>query len=268
MTAPHRKSRIAAGAVLFLLAACRSDDAGPDYRQPVEQGATVVSLDVAIRASTPHDPDAFTQGLEYVDDHLYESTGRYGQSELREVAPETGHVIREASLEPDVFGEGLTHVDGRLIQLTWKAGRALVYDVDTLALLDAFDYEGEGWGLCFDGDQLVMSDGSSSLSFRDPEDFRVSRTVSITNEMAPIAGINELECVDGAVYANVWRTDQIIRIDPTTGAVDAVIDASSLPRPGEAGVLNGIAHDPDTGLFRLTGKNWPTSYDVEFVPAD
>ena len=244
--------------------ACRSqNDAAPT--ETIQPAPRVAQLTVEIHDTVAHDTEAFTQGLVFAAGGLYESTGRYGRSQLLQVAPDTGDVLRSTDLDADLFGEGLAHVDDRLIQLTWKAGRALVYDLATLTVVDELAYEGEGWGLCHDGDRLVMSDGSSRLTFRDPATFDVTGTVEVTNGGAPVSALNELECVDGSVYANVWRTDQIVRIDPSTGRVEALIDAGSLERPASAGVLNGIAHDPETGRFRLTGKNWPAAYEVEFV---
>lgn len=251
-------------ALALAFTACRSStDAAPTV--PIEPAPEVAHLTVEIHTTVAHDTDAFTQGLVFAADELYESTGRYGRSQLRQVAPDSGAVLRSTDLDTDLFGEGIAHVDDRLIQLTWKAGRALVYDLDSLSVVDEFAYEGEGWGLCSDGRRLVMSDGSSTLTFRDPATFAVLGTVETTHDGDPLSGLNELECADGMVFANVWRTDQIVRIDPATGRVNAVIEADALERPASAGVLNGIARDPATGRFRLTGKNWPTSYEVEFV---
>ncbi len=244
--------------------ACRTDESASPVEkiQPVE---SVAHLTVEIANTVPHDSDAFTQGLVFADGDLYESIGRYGRSQVRQVAADGGEVLRSTDLDDALFGEGLAAVGGRLVQLTWKAGRALVYDRSTLTLVDEFTYEGEGWGLCYDGERLVMSDGSSRLTFRDPADFGLLGSIDVVHDGDPISHLNELECVHGAVYANVWRSDQILRIDPSTGRVTAVIDADTLERPDSADVLNGIAHDPESGRFRLTGKNWPVSYDVTFV---
>ncbi len=247
-----------------LCSGCRSaEDAAP--ATTIEPSARIAHLTVEIYNTVPHDTDAFTQGLLFEAGDLYESTGRYGRSQLRRVAADSGEVLRSTDLETELFGEGLAAVDDRLVQLTWKAGRALVYDRATLSVVDEFAYDGEGWGLCHDGDRLVMSDGSSRLTFRDAATFEVTGAIDVTHEESPVSDLNELECVEGAVYANIWRTDQIVRIDPSTGAVTAVIEAGALDRPASAGVLNGIAHDPDTDRFRLTGKEWPVYYDVEFV---
>ena len=250
-------------ALTLAFTACRSQtDAAPTVIEPAPQ---VAHLSAEVHSTVAHDTEAFTQGLLFAAGGLYESTGRYGRSQLRQVAPDSGAVLRSTDLDADLFGEGIAQVDDRLIQLTWTAGRALVYDLDSLAVIDEFAYEGEGWGLCSDRTRLVMSDGSSTLTFRDSETFAVLGTIEATHAGVPLSGLNELECVDGRVYANVWRTDQIVRIDPSTGRVDAVIEGGDLDRPASAGVLNGIAHDPATDRFLLTGKNWSTTYEVEFV---
>ncbi|HYG63401.1 MAG TPA: glutaminyl-peptide cyclotransferase, partial [Thermoanaerobaculia bacterium] len=176
----------------------------------------------------PHDPQSYTQGLLWHDGSLYESAGHYGQSSLRQVDPATGEVRRRLDLPPQYFAEGLTLVGDRLIQLTWHEGTALVYRLSDFGKLKELTYTGEGWGLCHDGKRLVMSDGSDRLTFRDPETFAVQGQVRVTLEGRPLEQINELECVDGQVWANVWLRDQIVRIDPATGRVTAVVDASGL----------------------------------------
>ena len=223
----------------------------------------------------PHDPGAFTQGLVLHEGSLYESTGRDGgEARLREVNPLTGTIVREIYLPPaedgsTYWGEGLARVGDRLVQLTWRHGVAFDYDLATFAELRRFRYDGEGWGLCHDGERLVMSNGSNKLTFRDPETFTVLATVDVTIEGWPRDRLNELECVDGFVYANVFLTDEIVRIDPHTGAVVERIDASGLLTPEEeltADVLNGIAYDPTRRTFLLTGKWWPKLFEVQFVP--
>lgn len=226
---------------------------------------------VEVLAVWPHDDGAFTQGLVWSDDVVYESTGRYGESEVRVWELATGQVLRRHALEERFFGEGLARVADRVIQLTWREGVALVYDAATLEPLGAFQYEGEGWGLCFDGRELVMSDGSAVLAFRYPTDFSVTRTVAVTFAGKPLLGLNDLACADGRVFANIFDHDVIVRIDPGTGEVDARIDASGLRRllPPEtrqhAGALNGIAYRKDAGTFLVTGKLWPNVFEVKFV---
>ncbi len=228
-------------------------------------------MHVEVVAEYPHDPSAFTQGLELIDGRLFESTGRYGTSTVREVDLVTGDVISSTDLDEDVFGEGLTAIgDGRLVQLSWKAGRAAVWNRESLEQVDTWSYEGEGWGICLlNPETLVMSDGSSTLTFRSAMDFHELGDVVVAREELPQELLNELECVNGTVWANIWKTDTIIAIDPATGIVFAAVDASSLPLDrsllATGSVLNGIAHDPATGRFLLTGKYWPTLYEVEFV---
>ena len=223
-------------------------------------------------ASYPHDREAFTQGLVFHAGRFYESTGRYGRSELREVEIESGRVIRSRSLEPRFFGEGLALVGDRLIQLTYREGVALVYDRETFNELERFPYQGEGWGLCFDGEALWMSDGSSSLQRRDPTTFALLGSLPVRREGREVPRLNELACVPGGVVANVWLSDELVWIDPRSGAVTAVIDASALVPDDERvrgdrdAVLNGVSHDPETGRWWLTGKLWPVLYEVRFVP--
>lgn len=227
-------------------------------------------LRVQVVSIRPHDPEAYTQGLVLDRGKLYESTGLYGVSSLREVDPQTGEVKRRVNLPQSFFAEGLALVGERLIQLTWQEGSAFVYDSARFERTAEHRYQGEGWGLCHDGQRLVMSDGSDRLTFRDPQTFAPTGEVRVTAAGRPVHLLNELECVDGVVYANVWQTDDILRIDPGTGKVTAVIDASGLLTPGEASradVLNGIAWDPAARTFLITGKLWPKMFEVRFVPA-
>lgn len=234
------------------------------------EAATSRTVDVT--ETVPHDQSSFTQGLVLAPDgRMYESSGRYGVSALAQVDPASGEVLREVAVDERYFAEGLALVDDRLIQLTWKEGTALVYDAATLEVVDTFSYDGEGWGLCWDGARLVMSDGSASLTFRDPETFEATGQVEVNLDGAPVEELNELECVDDRVYANVWKTTDIVEIDPADGTVTAVVDAaplSDLQQNPNADVLNGIAHDPETDTFWLTGKLWSERFRVELVPVE
>lgn len=263
-----RRTSTAFAAGLLLFAGCRSE----------AQVSTQVSSDwkkaerlaVRVVAEYPHDRGAFTQGLLWDDGRLWESTGQYGQSSLREVDPTTGRVLRQIDVDPGLFAEGLALVEGRLIQLTWQSGLALVWDRETLGPAGHFTYGGQGWGLARDGRRLVMSDGSSRLTFRDANSFAETGSLEVTLDGVPLRNLNELEVVDGWIYANVWKDERIVRIDPETGKVRAVIDASGLLSPMErpgADVLNGIAYDPESKTFWITGKLWPTMFQVEFVDA-
>lgn len=234
------------------------------------QEKPVEHLAIEIKAVYPHDPVAFTQGLVWDGGVLYESTGLYGRSSLRRVEPVSGEVMEIRSVDPNLFGEGLARVGDRLLQLTWHAGITLVYDLATLDLVDEYGFNGEGWGLAYDGERLAMSDGSHRVTFRDQEDFRWLATLEVKLEGKPVNYLNELEFAEGSLYANVWGEDRIVRIDPDTGRVTAVIDASDLLSPAEKSrvdVLNGIAYDPVSKTFWLTGKFWPKMFQVVFVPA-
>jgi glutamine cyclotransferase len=226
-------------------------------------------FDVAARY--PHDSAAYTQGLFWADSVLFESTGKYGHSEVRRVDLTSGRVLARHALAPDRFGEGLALVGGRLYQLTWKEGVAYVYDPATLALVDSLRYPGDGWGLTTDGKQLIMSDGSDSLRFLEPSTFHVERVVHARYNDQPIQKLNELEWVAGEVLANVYETNWIVRIDPRTGTVRETIDFEDLypKRAGYAEVMNGISLGPDGKQLLLTGKMWPALFEVRLKsPSD
>lgn len=230
---------------------------------------TPQKLRAVVVASYPHDRTAFTQGLIWRDGLLYESTGLVGRSSLRKVDLTTGAVSRLVDVPAPYFAEGLADVGNRLFQLTWQHGRVFVYDKSTLNRVGEHGYDGEGWGLCHDGRALIMSNGSDALTVRSPGTFAVTRTVKVTEAGRPMGRLNELECVDGDVYANVWTTDTIVRIGMKTGQVSATIDASGLLTPAErlgTDVLNGIAYDPADKTFLITGKLWPKLFRVRFVP--
>ncbi|GAA4541168.1 glutaminyl-peptide cyclotransferase [Pseudonocardia xishanensis] len=226
-------------------------------------GASAPTARVEVLGTLPHDPHAFTQGLELADGVLYEGTGLVGASELRELDPATGAVRRAVPIPEGLFGEGITVVGSSIWQLTWQDGVALQWDRATLTLLRQVPVQGEGWGLCLDGARLVRSDGTDRLHFHDPRTFAETGSVTVSGETA----LNELECVGGQVWANVWQTDRLVRIDPSTGAVTAEVDASGLltaEQRADADVLNGIAHV--TGdEYLLTGKRWPTTFRVRLT---
>jgi glutaminyl-peptide cyclotransferase len=215
--------------------------------------------------SYPHDPGAFTQGLVYVDGFLYESTGIEGESSLRKVRLETGEVLQIHRLDKRYFGEGLAAWKDRLIQLTWQTGIGFVYDRETFRLLRTFTYTGEGWGLTHDGTRLIMSDGSSFLRFLDPETFQETGRLQVRDGGRPVENLNELQYIKGEVFANVFQTDRIVRIDPKTGRVIRWIDLSGLLSPQDArgvDVLNGIAYDAEKDRIFVTGKWWPRLFEI------
>jgi glutamine cyclotransferase len=240
-----------------------------DAAPAVEEGPQRLTVEIVSRF--PHDPEAFTQGLEFSDGRLFESTGLYGHSSLREVELATGVVRRRHVVSRDHFAEGLTVFRGRIYQLTYQTHRCFVYDAATFAPVTEFDLPGEGWGLTHDDRALILSDGSDTLRFLDPTDFHLLRRVPVRDRGAPVAMLNELELVDGALYANVWQTDRIVRIDPATGRVTAWVDLALLRRElrldeSEA-VLNGIAWEPTSRRLFVTGKLWPTLFEVRLRPA-
>ncbi len=218
----------------------------------------------------PHDPFAFTQGLIYLDGFLYESTGLYGESSLRQVALETGEVLQQVTLSSDYFAEGLTVWEETLIQLTWREGMGFVYDALDFSVISQFGYPTEGWGLTQDGERLIMSDGSSTLYFLAPETFQVVDTVTVTYKGEEIQQLNELEFIRGEVFANIWRTDELIRINPETGDVTGWIDLTGIlpedARIETTDVLNGIAYDPAQDRLFITGKRWPYLYEIRLIP--
>ena len=228
------------------------------------------TLSYELVATHPHDTSSFTQGLLWFDGLVYESTGLRGQSVLRVIDLPTGRVLHESAADPSHFGEGLALVDDQLIWLTWQAGIAGVYQRDTLVPTGGFSYTGEGWGLCYDGTRLVMSDGSNALFFRHPTTFEEIGSIAVTRaDGSPVNRLNELECVGNQVWANVWLTDRIVVINPETGAVAAEADMAGIISPDPAltdsnNVLNGIAYRPDTDTFLITGKRWPTVFEVRF----
>ncbi|MDZ7800036.1 MAG: glutaminyl-peptide cyclotransferase [Trueperaceae bacterium] len=265
-----RRWRMALSATLLtstlLASACGTDEAR--------------GLEAEVLARHPHDTNAFTQGLVWHDGWLYESTGRYGASSLRRVDLESGEVRDIRYLGADLFAEGLAHVGDELIQLTWRAGVALRWPLEGFASggppLARHDYQGEGWGLCYDGTRLVMSDGSDRLTFRDPSTFEVRGSVAVTLDGEAVTDLNELECIGEQVWANVWYDDRVMRIDAATGRVTGVLDLSGLLGDEERAalsddaVLNGIAWRPEEGELLVTGKDWPALFAlrVEGLDAD
>jgi glutaminyl-peptide cyclotransferase len=218
----------------------------------------------------PHDAKAFTQGLIFVDGHLFESTGENGRSSVRMVDLSTGQVLQKHDLPAEYFGEGLTDWGSSLVQLTWKAQKGFVYDRFSFSVLRSFAYEGEGWGLTHNETQLIMSDGSSQLRFLDPKSFRVTRRIRVTDESGrAMEKLNELEYVHGEIYANIWHRDEIARISPRTGKVLGWIDLSGIIDKRELhdpeAVLNGIAYDASGDRLFVTGKLWPKLFEIRVV---
>jgi glutamine cyclotransferase len=255
-------SLLGAGAFAFGVgAASRGRFAAP---QKAEQSIRI--LGVKILKTYPHDPHAFTQGLEYFDGFLYESTGETGQSSLRRVDLETGKVMQKVDLAPEYFGEGMTIFRGKIYQLTWLSKIGFVYDVKTFRKLRDFHYYGEGWGLAHDDSNLILSDGTNTLRYINPDTFEVVRTLEIYAGKEALTNLNELECVGNNIYANVWHANRIARIDVRTGQVRAWIDLSAIAENEQTepeAVLNGIAYDSARHRFFVTGKNWAHLFEVQ-----
>lgn len=222
--------------------------------------------------SYPHDPQAFTQGLAFDDGFLYEGTGLHGRSTLRKVELTSGKVIRSLRLPRRFFGEGIAVLDQRIIQLTWRSKVAFVYGKRDFELQQTFPYPSEGWGLTHDGTRLILSDGTATLRFLDPHNFREIDRVEVFDDTGSVQGLNELEYVRGEIFANVWRSDRIARIAPATGRVTGWIDLSGIlpkqDRETPVDVLNGIAYDAARGRLFVTGKLWPKLFEIELRPSD
>jgi glutamine cyclotransferase len=250
--APHR-SGVAAG-----------------FQAPVRDGTSAPVAGFRIQHTYPHDPEAYTQGLEFADGYLYEGTGLNGRSSIRKVQLETGKVIRQRPVAREHFGEGITVWKSRLFELTWRSEVAFTYDKESFEPRQSFRYAGEGWGLTHDSAQLIMSDGTADLRFLDPDTFKERRRVTVTDAGRPVRELNELEYVNGQVLANVWTTDRIARIDPATGRVLGWIDLSGLLPAAQRGngdaVLNGIAYDQARRRLFVTGKLWPKLFDITIAP--
>jgi len=273
--------------LLALLAAsacagCQSQDAADNNRAASAGNANVTgdanaqqqqvpTYGFEVVNAWPHDRGSFTQGLVFHDGALIESAGQYGESSLRRVELETGRVLQKRDVPPQYFAEGATLFGGKIYQLTWQNRLGFVYDPQTFESAGTFRYDGEGWGLTHDGESLILSDGSNQLRFIDPTTFAVRRTVGVYDRGRPVRELNELEFVKGEIYANVWHSDRIARIDPRTGRVTGWIDLAGLLPASERGgdtdaVLNGIAYDERGDRLFVTGKLWPKLFEIRIKP--
>jgi glutaminyl-peptide cyclotransferase len=250
MTRMKRSFGVMVGAALLVMVAGSA---------PAQNQASFVLVE-----TFPHDSGAFTQGFDFVGRKLYEGTGQYGESDLRRVVLATGKIKRKIEKNEKYFGEGVTVFKNRIYQLTWRENVTFVYSLDTWRVVKKLSYEGEGWGLTHDRRHLVMSNGSNEIVFRDPVDFEVKRRIEVTDRDGDVTGLNELEWVKGQILANVWPTDRIVRIDPTTGEVTGSYDMSSLRamESREADVTNGIAYMSRSDRLFVTGKYWAHVYEV------
>jgi len=238
----------------------KSDVSGP--------GVPTYSYDVV--NVWPHDRGAFTEGLTYLKGILLESTGLNGVSTLRKVDLQTGRVLQEVELSSEYFGEGMTVLGDRIFQLTWKNQKGFVYNLETMEVEREFSYTGEGWGLTTDGQSLIMSNGTNQIQFLDPATFQVTRTISVFSQGQPLNLLNELEYVKGEIFANIWQTQSVARIDPATGNLLGLVDFSGLLAPEDrdshTDVLNGIAYDAGGDRLFVTGKDWPKLFEVRLKP--
>ena len=231
----------------------------------VAQPGAIPVLTAAVVKSYPHDPRAFTQGLEFFDGYLYESTGRQRQSTLRRVVIETGKVVQSVRLPDRTFGEGLTIFHGKIYQLTWLDKTGFIYDLRTFRKLGQFSYNTEGWGLTHDDASLILSDGTNRLQYIDPNSYQVTKTLEVFAGPEAVTNLNELEFIRGEIWANIWHSDRIARIDPKSGQVTAWIDLAAITEREtheQEDVLNGIAWDPGRQRLFVTGKDWPRLYEI------
>ena len=253
---------------MFVLLATIGMAAGQSSSPKGKDGPTEYTFEVV--RQFPHDPRAFTQGFTYNDGFFYEGTGRTGQSSLRQVNPENGHVVRKVDLAPDLFGEGITVLGNEVLQLTWLSHIGFVYDLRDFHLLRTFQYAGEGWGLTTDGHDLFMTDGSAEIRVLDASTFSEKRRIKVRESGKPVDQLNELEFIEGEIYANIWHSDRIARISPETGKVVGWIDLTGLLGPfyqrQAEEVLNGIAYDPTGKRLFVTGKLWPKIFEIRVIP--
>lgn len=268
--------QIALFGILLCLQACdnKGEEAHEENKPETVAVETTPVIPYQVVNEFPHDPAAFTEGLQFVDGILYESTGEYGTSDIRKVDPKTGKVLKKQPLEEKYFGEGMTVLNGKVYQLTYREKTGFVYDAATLKLLQTFSFNTtEGWGMTNDGTNLIYGDGSSMLYFLDPATFKEVKQVEVKDPYGPVANINELEYINGHIYANQWQTDNILKIDPKTGKVVARADLRTLRErtgiPQLSGeekapeVLNGIAYDAETNRIFITGKFWPKIFEIK-----
>jgi glutamine cyclotransferase len=259
-------------AAVLLLSACNGNDKPKDNPSNTPSNNEPKQLSYTVTATYPHDTASFTEGLEFHDGFLYEGTGNKGKSKLAKTELKTGKDVQRLPLSGDYFGEGITLLNGKIYQMTYTEQKCFVYDAKTFAKLKEFTYEGEGWGLTNDGKQLIMSNGGDKIYYRSAETFEVTKTVAVTNNYGPLSSINELEYVDGFVFANIWTTNKIVKIDLNTGHVVAELNLDdllqkhapeALSQPNKIDVLNGIAYDAATKKFFITGKYYPKVFEIQ-----
>ncbi|MFM9852205.1 MAG: glutaminyl-peptide cyclotransferase [Sphingomonadaceae bacterium] len=250
---------------LIMMSGCGATKAPPAPPPPIQID------EFRVTALYPHDRSAFTEGLFYRDGHLYESTGLEGKSTISKVDLKTGKILKSTRIPRALFGEGIVDWQSQIISVTWKTGVGFRWDINTFAPVSRFTYKGEGWGMTQDGTNLILSDGTPTIRFLDPETFAERKSIRVTFKGRPIPDLNELEWVKGKIFANVWQSNFIVVIDPASGTIERVLDMSPLVKASGRGsggdVLNGIAYDAETGRLWVTGKNWPTLFELKPVTA-
>ncbi len=262
---------LAGAAVILLMVACKNNTSDNDDDSEVTNTVPPpANINYSIVAVYPHDTGSYTQGLQWINDTMYEGTGLEGQSRLMKVDLHSGKANKSISLDPAFFGEGITFLNGKIYQLTWQSHKVFVYDAKTFKKIKEFTWNHEGWGLTTNGKDLIVSTGSSNLYFVDPETFKEKNIIGVTDNNGPLGNINELEYVDGVVYANIYETDSIVKIDPANGHVIGKINLSGLLQksgkpynPETTDVLNGIAYNANKKSFYITGKKWPALFEVK-----
>lgn len=251
----------------LLFCQCQPGSSGAEPPKPPASNASVPKHGYQVVNTWNHDPNAFTQGLVFLDGKLVESTGEVGTSSLRRVEPETGKILKKVDIRVPFFAEGIAALNGKIYQLTWQHELGFIYDAQTFERVGDFKYDGEGWGLTTDGQSLILSDGTSQIRFLDPASFKVTKTITVLDDKRPVDQLNELEWVQGEIYANVWHDQKIAVINPETGRVTAWIDLTGLMPAAEVrdseAVLNGIAYDSTSGRLFVTGKLWPRLFEIK-----
>ena len=263
-----KKLSVVLSAVL-VLAACKEK---PGTNTDTNEPSAIPNISYNILGTYPHDTSSFTEGLQWYQGALYESTGNNGTSKLLKTDLKTGKALQELSLEDKYFGEGLTVLNDTIYQMTWQEKVVFVYDAKNFKLVKTFTNDRDGWGMTTDSTNLIVSDGSSNIYYRDPSTFRLLKTVGVSDNYGPVAYINELEYVDGFIYANIWNTNYIVKIDPSSGNVIGKLDlagileqaAKQTPDANRGNVLNGIAYNPTSKTFYITGKYWPVIFEMKF----
>jgi glutamine cyclotransferase len=256
--------------LFFAITSCNNSNAVETNDSSTStQNTSAIKPQFEVIKQYPHNTSSFTEGLEYIDSIMYESTGQFGQSKLAKVDLKTGQDLLKIDIDKKYFGEGITTINNKLFMVTYQTEKGFVFHAKTFKKLSEFSYKGEGWGMTNDGKQIIMSNGTNNLSYRNATTFAEETVKAIFDENGPVGNINELEYVDGCIYANIWQTNYIVKIDPKQGKVIAKYDLTSIvnqyiTNSPNADVLNGIAYNKKSKTFYITGKNWPLLFEIKF----